>query len=620
MAKDDIDIGRLCQAIYHARLALRYPRQERFNAVRQYVGKHWSEEGASKEVPLNLIGAYVSIVGRKLIAHNPRVLLSTWNKKAKPTVKTMEDWANQEIEDLNLANTLQRIVIDALFSVGIAKVSLATPADAALAGWNLKAGEPCCERIDLDDFVFDHHARDFSEVSFIGHRFRAPLDVIKSSKIYSKDRKELVAEPDKIYNLEGDERIGMLGRTTVGGEEEFEDYVDLWEIYLPRHRVVVTLCEDQLTSSMTSEGKLDKSYGKALRIQKWLGPDSGPYHILGFGVVPGNTMPKAPIQDLIDLHEAVNRILRKLIRQADRQKELTGVKYGTEDGDRIMNANDGDIVRSNDPAGITPFKSGGVDQALFQFFLAMKELFSWLSGNLDIMGGLSPQAKTAHQDAMLNQNSTATVGEMQQRTVDFSACVVESLCWYWHHDPSTVQKSEFSLPGLPGISSMRRVFPNHPKHFDPRHPEFRRKKAMVRSHAFEHMKIQVDPYSMQHQTPQERLAALNQVVAQIYLPMAQMAKEQGINLDLNAYFTKIGKLTDDPDLQDLLTIQEPPAPDAAGAGGGGDSGPGKPTQTSREYVRRSVGGTPQGKQQDLMQQLAAGMGQQNGQAKRPGAQ
>ncbi len=47
-----------------------------------------------------------------------------------------------------------------------------------------------------------------------------------------------------------DERIGLLGRTTLAGEtEEYEDFVDLWEVYLPRHKLVLTLVDDQLTGA-----------------------------------------------------------------------------------------------------------------------------------------------------------------------------------------------------------------------------------------------------------------------------------------------------------------------------------------------------------------------------------
>lgn len=597
--KDDFDIGRLCAAMQRARLVLRTPRQHRFDMVRQYVGRYWSEEGSITSVPCNLLSAYVGIVGRKLIAHNPRFMLSTWNRQARPVVSAMEAWINKQVEKIKLQNTLQRIVVDALFSVGICKVALATPADAALSGWGVAAGQPVAERVDLDDFVFDVHAKDFSEAGYIGHRFRAPLSVIRNSKIYSKDRKELQPEWDRIYNMEGDERIGILGRTTLGGdEEEYEDFVDLWEVYLPRHKVVLTLRDDNLTGAAGGADGPDRNYGKALRIQKWLGPESGPYHFLGFGVVPGNPMPKAPLQDLFDLHKSINAILRKLLRQAERQKQVTFVQGGaTEDGARVLEANDGDIIRIDNPEKIQQREIGGPNQQNYMLFESMKQLFSWLSGNLDVMGGLSPQGDTATQENLLNANSSGTISEMQQRTVDFSSSVGNALCWYWHHHPQQIMRSEYHAQGMPEVSVVRNV-----------HPPGRGlgplgRKRMARDHKFEDMDIRTDPYSMQHTTPEKRLQMLNQIVQQTYLPMAQIFQQQGISLDLNAYLQKVGKYMDDPDIQDILTVQEPPQEQPAG-GPSDQSGPPKPAETTRNYVRRSMG--KQGDQNQILQRLQAG--------------
>ncbi len=605
MAERDFDIGRLAAAMQRARLVLRTPRQHRFDMVRQYVGRRWSEEGSITTVPCNLLSAYVSIVSRKLVPENLRFMLSTWKRQARPVVNAMESWMNLEVENIKLKNTFERIVIDSLFSVGICKVALATPADAALTGWVSSAGQPMAERVDLDDLVFDVHARDFSECGFIGHRFRAPLSVIRKSKIYSKDRKELQPEWDRIYNMEGDERIGLLGRTTLGGDqEEYEDFVDLWEVYLPRHKVVLTLRDDNLTGAMGGPSA-DTNYGKALRIQPWIGPKWGPYHFLGMMTVPGNPMPKAPLQDLFDLHLSINNILRKILRQAERMKQVTFVQGGAnEDGTRLLELNDGDIGRIDNPDKIKQIDVSGPNQQLYMIFEAMKQLFSWLSGNLDVMGGLSPQGDTATQENLLNANSSGTITNMQQRVLNFISDVGKSLCWYWHNHPTQVMRSEYHAPGLQGVSITRRVHPAGQS------VGRRGQKRMARDHQFEDMDVRVDPYSMQHATPQQRLQMLNQIVQQTYAPMAQMFQQQGISLDMNEYLHKVGKYMDDPDLEQILTVQEPPQQKPAQRQQG--PAPGKPAETTRNYTRRSMGN--QGAQNQILQQLQAGGGK-NGASK-----
>ncbi len=580
MKSRPIDIPRLCGAIDRARLSLKRFREERREAVRQFVGQHWSEEGTTERVPVNLLSLYVRIMSTKLVANNPKVMLSTFDRALKPTVSAMEDWANQQIERMHLVNTLQRVVTDALFSIGILKVALAAPAEAAAVAWRLGAGQPFAERVDLDDFVYDVHARAFEECGFMGHRYRVPYDVVRESKVYGPGRKDLKPGYDKFYNKEGDERVSVLGRGLYSDAEDFEDFIDLWEIYLPRHRVILTLADEDLTGPKNSE---------PLRQQNWIGPDAGPYHILSYGIVPGNAMPKAPIQDLIDLHEGVNRSYRKVQRATDRIKENVLVQGGAaEDGERLAAAIDGQIIPVQRPEAMRQVVSSG--QTIQQVLLSattFKELFSWASGNLDILGGLSPQAKTAHQEQLLQENSSGVVTDMQQRTIAFVAQGMDALCWYWLHDPFSVQKSTHSLPGMPELQTVRQVTPQ-----------------MRKQMKFEDLDIQVNPYSMRYATPESVISAINQVMTQIIIPMMPLMQQSGKSVDIDTYLQKIAKYMNLPDLADIITIQEPPAQQEAGGGPSGGGGATMPANTNRTYTRESIPQrSEQGNNRNLMSAL-----------------
>ena len=537
-------------------------------AAIQYVGRNYSEEGTSEEVPINLLALYVSIVQRSLVAKTPRVMLSTFQFANKPSVDAMQTWVNKEMEDMHIARTLQRWVVDALFSIGIIKVALATPSDAAKYQWNLQGGQPFAMPVDLDDFVYDMHARDWDEVSFIGHRYRAALDTIRDSKLYNKARKNLVASYDPLYNEEGDERIDVIGRTTYGAAntEEFEEMVDLWEVYLPRHRQVVTLASDNAGNPDPSGGDED-----ALRVQRWLGPEAGPYHILGFQQVPGNIMPKAPIQDLYDLHCTANNLYRKLCRQAQNLKKV--LCYGgtaEADGERFRTANDGDVVRCDHPDQVKEIVMRQPDQQLMAMFLDCVQRFSVMAGNLEMLGGLSPQSKTATQDKLLNANASGTMASMQETVTTAVAKVIKALCWYWKHDPLSIQKSTFSVPGLPEASIVRSVTPQQRRQIP-----------------WDEMDIKVDPYSYQMQTPQGRLQQLQQVVQTTVIPMMQLLQQQGIMFDMHAYLKKMGAYLDCPDITEILTIATPPETQTQSGG----QPPTQPAQTERTYNRVSMPGT-----------------------------
>lgn len=546
-------------------------REERREAARQVAGQHWSDESTREEVPVNLLSLYISIIGRSLIAKAPRALLSTFDQQLKPVVSAMQSWANKEIQRMRLAETLQRSVTDALYCVGITKVALASPADAAGAAWSLGAGQPYAERVDLDDFVYDTHARSFNEAAYIGHRFRVPREA--AIKTYGRKVKDIAASTDQLYNKEGDERIGVLGRSYYSSDAtEFEDMVDLWEIYLTRHRQVIVLADEYLTGQSPI----------ALSQKRWLGPDTGPYHFLGFNIIPGNAMPKGPITDLIDLHRHANSTYRKLMRAMQRMKEITFVQGGaSEDGSRTQAGNDGDIIKVDNPQNIAQVVMGGQHaQVLMAIATEFKNLFSFLGGNLELLGGRGAQSKTATQDELLNQNAGAGVADMQDRTLVFVQEVCKSLLWYWWNDPFQVQKSKYALPSLPEIELVRQVTP-----------------LMRQRGRFEDLDLEIDPYSMRHQTPESRMAALDQVMTQVLVPLAPVLQQQNIAPDFHAYLEKKAKYMDMPDLPDIATIAMPPPMDTGPA----PERPGMPTQTTRNYTRTSLPGrTPQGDEQNRM--------------------
>lgn len=570
MAKDidaDYDLARLGNAMRASRQVLERFRVERYRAVMEYAGGHYSDGGHPKKVPVNLISAYTQIVGRQLISKNPKVMLSTFNRTAKPAVAAMETWANRQIEKMDFAGTMQRVVLDALFSIGIVKVALASPSDASLNGWQLRAGEAFCERVDLDDFAYDTGANEFRQATWLAHRIRVPLNSVRDSNVYNKNRKELLPTERKIYNELGDPSIGSITRELIGsGVQDYEDMVDLWEIYFPRTKKIVTLSDYYQGSSFV-----------ILREQEWIGPDSGPFHFVSFMPVPGQAMPKGPISDLIDLHVGANENFRKMLRQAARHKDLTVVPGQNEDdATTIRNANDGDVVMIKARDAAMPMPGPGINQSIQLAASEFMQLFSRQAGNLDLLGGLAPQSKTASQDKMLNEAGSKQMNDLQETVIKSTSRILGSLCWYWWKDPFKVMKSNYSLPNIPEISAIRTVTPQQRMDV-----------------AFEELDIHVDPYSMLHQTPMQRVAQINQIVQQTIMPMMQLLQSQGVMFDVNAYLAKVAKYLDMPDLMEIVRFQEPPENDSAPApaGGGGDEQMGvQPAQTERTYTRISMPG------------------------------
>lgn len=586
---ESIDFGRLTRVIHSARLTLEATRQRRVEHVRLYAGAEWGNNSTPWQQPINLLALYSKIMLQNLVAQNPKFLLTTDNKQAKPTVASMMTWMNRATKQMHLDDTLARVAFDALGCMGITKVALATPSESAITGWTRKAGQPYARRVDFDDFVYDVHARDFEECSYMGNRFRVPLRTVQESKLYTKGRRDLKPDEDNPYNREGDERINMLFRGYVSGtDQEFEDMVDLWEIYLPRHGLIVTFPD-----GWVNQGGMTNT-DEPLRVVKWIGPECGPYHLLKYDDVPGNIQPKGPWCDLVPMHRSANNALRKLMEQAHRQKDNTFVQGQADaDGKRVIDASDGEIVRVDNPDKIHAVSQGGPNPGLFAFFTAIKEVFSWLAGGLDILGGLSAQSKTATQDKMLDANSSKSLAYMQQETVKYVSKIGEALGWFYHHHPSLEMNTTREAPGAPEASIEQTITPQQRQQIP-----------------FEEIDIEVNPYSLAYSTPQSRSAGLKAVMTQIIMPVMPILQQQGIGIDMNVLLDKIATYDDLPELNEVLTITQPPQQGPQGGDGGGEA-PGMPADSTRTYNRVNTSEkTNSGQSKELVNRLMGSTGAQ----------
>lgn len=599
---DEIDTPRLCQSIERSRLVLQKYREERREAVRAYVGKHYSDRGSSDKMPVNMLAQYVQVMSRSLVSKNPRAILSTFNRKHKPAVRAMQEWLNKHLEKIDIAETLQRIVVDALFSVGIAKVSIVTPEYAASAGYAQVAGETCIERVSPDDWVVDTRASELKFASFMGHRFRIPLSVAK--EVYGKSQQQWLQETDYTeYNREGDERLAALSFGTFGAstEDDYEQMVDLWEIYLPRHKLVVTLSDGHLGGSTGSA--LARTM-KPLRVVEWLGPDCGPYHMLSLGVVPDNLMPAAPIQNLVDLNDALNKLVNKAIRQSVRQKELLLVAgSAAPDGTRIVEAEDGQAIRVDAPDRAQVANFGGPNAVNVQMAANLKDLFSQMAGGQDAAAGAKPQAKTLGQEKMLAAQSAVGVSDMVERTTRFVSKVMNAGSWFFWHDPFKVMNTLYS-PGMSELQFENPLYPHDPDEQMRVQFGYPSSGKMMRSASWDEIDLKVDPYSLRHRTPEEKLGDLMGVVTQLVIPMMPVLSQQGISLEMNALLGKVAQYLDMPDLSEILTYQDQQqSPEGRKAGVSHERS--MPTETTRTYERVGTGGdSPQAREQEMMNAFA----------------
>ena len=574
------DRRRLRSAVEWSRKELRTFREKRQELVRKYVGAHYSDRGDHRRMPVNLMEMAINIYARQLAANNPQVMIETQNQKLKSGAADLEAELNYCLRKQKFSKTLYASVVDALFSVGIVKTGLHYEGALNEYGMENPVTKPFASCVDLDDWVHDASANHWESIAFCGHRYKVPLDYAKENeyfnqkaredlKAYSRDDGGVYADGEKSSEIE------KLSRSEGWGEDAdaFEDRVELTELFLPRYRLVVTFGNEQGSSS------------KFLSEQQWEGPDVGPYHMLGFSPVPNNIMPLSPGSILRDLHELANSLFCKLADQAERQKTIVGYRgAASEEAERVQKAADGEMYRMDNPEAVREFKFGGADQVTMAFLIQSKDLFSYLGGNLDVLGGLGPQSETATQDKLIAAGASKRISDMQDRVVDFATEIVRSIGWYQWEDPLIDMQVPKPIPGA-GRSLMIPV------------------NAGTRKGDYYDYDITIDPYSMVHQSPASKLQMMTELFQAMVAPFVQQLSAQGIEINFESLLKKCGKYAN-VDMNDVLTFAGVTAPSAAG---GSSHQRSMPSYTHRvnERVNRP-GATTRGKDQIMMQHLLGG--------------
>jgi len=487
---------RLQSAVDWSRWKLEPWRRNFVEMTKELVGRNWGANGARDKVPVNLLNLSTTIYQRQLVPRSPRYMISTQFPQLKSVASNMEVWTNARVESMDLASSIRRIVLDALLCMGIAKVGLCNYLPIEWEGFTHDYGKVFVDKIEMDDWVHDMFAKRWDQVAFMGHRYCMPLEVAKEAEQFKKDaRQKLTASPRSLYNERGGARINSLSYDAVHESDELEDMVEVWEIWLPRDRLLVTLSSDEDGGGVGNE---------LLRVVEWKGPDSGPFHILGLGDVPGNLMPSAPGQQLYDLHLLANKLFRKLGRQAERLKTVTVAPRGSaDDEERFRSTDDGGTITMDSPEAVREVTTGGVNNLLLLFFMQVKQLFLELGGNLGAIGGLGPQSETLGQDEMIHANSSKTLQEMQARVLAFAREIGQSMTYYWWNDPIETYEVETPIP-------QTSLWLHKPIKPEDRADDFRK------------LNFDINPYSLQIETPSSKLNTLKEIMQTLVLPLLPM--------------------------------------------------------------------------------------------------
>ncbi len=450
--------------------------------------------------PINMIDRAVSIQLPYLVGGNQVMKVEPkYNLEYKPFASTFQQALNQQIKRMKLATrTMEPAVLNSLFSMGIVKTGTKKAGTLNVDGYLSEYGEPFAEVIDKSNYVYDITAKDREQYEFEGDHYYLPTEEAKEQFPKHAD----AISPD--FKMYGEGTLDASPKTLTKGEvkynelHEYSEFVDLW---LPKERVVITILPYY------------KSYYKILRTVQYDGPRSGLYDVLSYKAFPESTIPIPPIFTLMELDAAINTLFSKARNQAERLRKIGVFEMGGEiDAGTARDAKDGDFIGLNNVQNIREVTLGGVVPDIWTFLGFSLQQFSEQGSNLNTTGGRTIQADTLGQEELLMANAGRTLNMMSTKVHEFASSIGEKLAWEMWNNPTLQIAIIKKAAGIVDIPIM----------YD----------QTEQQGEFTDYELDIQMYSMQRSTPEQKFTKMMQLLNGWILPTAQMAAQQGKVLNI----------------------------------------------------------------------------------------
>jgi hypothetical protein len=534
------DIGRLKQALVTSKEELRPLLSQRKECLTAYQGHRFSSESMPKSadprMSIPLMEIAVDLHEQLLAGESVRAVVAPRRSDLAPLGELVKDTLDLLMDAIEIGQTFQDWVKETLWGCGVAKVGLSFERGRIRGrggGFTRRINIPFVDIIDFDDLLIDTSASRWNRKKFIGNRYFVPLDWAKATPGFKADaRKELQAiDPELNRPIGSSSPIPRRFDSNA-----LFPMTELNDVYLPLDQMILTI---------SPNGPKD-----VLRKERWKGPSTGPYHLLGYEFVPNTVIPKPMAWAWIDAHTSVNVMYNMAVRQALRSKRNPLVPVGAEkDAERLKDARDGDWVPVTKPELIQTFVVPGADPSLLNLVGQLINVFSFMAGNVNLLAGLSAQSPTLGQDKILQGGGSRRMAELQRRSKRAFAGVMSALAWYLFRERDLRVRMERKVGD---ISIPVRL----------RHEDLKGR--------FLEFNFDIEP--IRHKSPDERLGLLLNWIREVVLPLQGQMGQAGFGLDIQELH-RIGRdYGDIPELDRIirnLGRNLSPQETAALTGGGG---------------------------------------------------
>jgi len=546
---------RLLNAVSSANSQLAGFRKTRRRFYKEVTGQHYSatQDRRSKKVPLPMLSIALGIYVRRLCPPTPRCLVVANQTHLTATASTMQEAVNTTASEINVGETLREVVTDAIMSpLGAVKMGVTEGDQVEIAGILHDMEQPYVDPIELDDLVYDTQAPRVEQLDFVGNYYDVPTEYVKENRMFRKNVREL-AQPSQRYTADrrDADRTNSLGASNKPtNHEPLRDKTRLLDVYLPYDRLLCTFLADN-------------ERVMPLAAEKWTGPEKGPYKFLFYDKLPGMVTPVAPAMQWYDTHMLLNNVFRKVARGAERFKRFGVASGANDDGPKVRDVDDGEIINLKGQ-GVTEVTTGGADPGLLAFANMVKQEFGYVSGNIDLLGGLQNQTAGFGHDKMLTEQASEKLKDMQIITAKFISEIFKDLAWYNWHNPIAYVPVRKRVKGTD--IEIESAWTPDSKMGDLIQYNFR-----------------VEPHGLVPKSPGERLQLITSLMGSVVAPWMEQFAAQGIEVDLEQLMETIANYADIPEFKTIVRPSH------------GDYNPNQRPHSSQKpggghYVRESVNG------------------------------
>lgn len=406
-------------------------RDARLHFIKSYTGPYYDQvEGETGNAAINLIFNAVRVLVPTMVMNFPKHTIQTPYLAVRQYAELLGLALDQHDMKIDIRNIYRRVIVDAIFTMGILKTGLAQ-SDSVYAIDDLTRIDPgtvYTEAVDFDNFVVDPNCREhmFRDATFMGDRLTVPRKMLLDSGLYNNDLIERL--PRAGDTSDPDRRADSLSKEGISQQDnsDLEDDVEIVELWVPSAKAIVTV-----------PGTKDVVFDDYLRVDDYYGVDEGPYTLLTLTPpVPGNPMPVPMVGVWFDLHTLANRMAKKIVEQAERQKTIIGYKRASsEDAAQVRDAGDGEGVAMDDPDAVREFNLGGQINSNEKQLDNLEGWFNMMAGNPAQVGGQNIEAKSATAANLLQQNAGVGLEDMKDMVYQMAAGEARKRAWYFHTDP-----------------------------------------------------------------------------------------------------------------------------------------------------------------------------------------